>query len=168
MGYSGGLAAWLDYELLTVLSKACPEMDFVLIGVNYDGSLDRSGILELENVHWLGMKPYDELFRYVWRFDVGVIPFQINAITLSTSPIKLFEYMACRKPVVSTALPECRRYPGVFVAESEAQFEAYLHDALQARRDEKYLASIEAVARANTWERRVEAIIAALDHARRE
>lgn len=158
IGYSGALAAWFDYSLLDFLAKARPAWQFVLVGVDYDGSLPASGVLVNGNVHWLGMKPYPELFSYVWRFDVGIIPFCVNEITLATSPIKLFEYMACRLPVVSTALPECRRYPGVVVAEDSAQFLDGLEEALAARSDPRYLEIIENVARSNTWDSRARVV----------
>ncbi len=158
VGYSGALATWFDYDLLGYLARARPAWQFVLIGVDYDGSLPASGVLENDNVHWLGMQPYPDLFAYTWRFDVGIIPFQVNAITLATSPIKMFEYMACRLPVVSTALPECRRYPGVLVAENHVQFLEKLETALSARSDPGYLEIIENVARSNTWESRARAV----------
>jgi len=163
VGYSGALAEWFDYELLSSVAKARSDLEFVLIGVNYDGSLDHSNILELQNVHWLGMKNYDELIIYIWRFDVGIIPFKINDITLSTSPIKLFEYMACGKPVVTTALPECKKYEGVFMGETCEQIIDCLNKALSVRWDHKYLSVIDKVARENTWNRRSDEIIAALN-----
>ena len=112
------------------------------------------------------MKPYDRLFQYMWRFDAAVIPFKVNSITLATSPIKLFEYMACQKPVVSVSLPECTRYPGVFLADTEDQFLAMLERALQVKDQPDYLETIENVARENTWESRVELIDARLDNFR--
>lgn len=158
IGYSGALAAWFDYPLVDFLAKARPDWQFVLLGVDYDGSLPESRLLENANVHWLGMKPYPELFSYVWRFDVGIIPFRVNEITLATSPIKLFEYMACRLPVVSTALPECRRYDGVLLAEDSAQFLGMLDKALVLRSTLAYLETIDQVARSNTWENRARAV----------
>jgi glycosyltransferase involved in cell wall biosynthesis len=161
VGYSGALANWFDYDLLRQVATERPELEFVLIGVSYDGSLEASGVLELDNVHWLGLKPYQELFPYVWHFDVGTIPFKVNEITLSTSPIKLFEYMAAGKPVVTTDLPECRATQGVCIATGAADFSSQLDRALQARSDPDYLAQIDRVARENTWEERVERILAA-------
>jgi GT2 family glycosyltransferase/glycosyltransferase involved in cell wall biosynthesis len=162
IGYSGVLAEWVDYDLIRRLATIRTDLEFVLIGANYDGSLDRSGILRagLANLHWLGMKSYDDLFRYVWQFHMGIIPFKINAITLSTTPNKLFEYMSCGKPVVSTALPECKRYPGVFIAETAGEFLEHLSNALQASKDENYLSTIGEVARRNTWSQRADDILA--------
>jgi hypothetical protein len=162
IGYSGALAEWFDYDLLRYLAEEREDLEFVLIGVSYDGSLERSSILNLANVHWLGLKPYQQLFQYVWRFDVGIIPFKINQVTLATSPIKQFEYMACQKPVITTALPECRRYPGIFVAETHAQFKTFLEDTLRKKHDPGYLATIDRVAQENTWDQRVERIITQL------
>ena len=168
IGYSGALAEWFDYGLLAEAVKARPDLEFVLIGVSYDGSLERSGLLAsgLDNIHWLGMKPYAELFAYVWRFSVGIIPFKINEITLSTTPVKLFEYMACELPVVTTAMPEARNYEGVFIAEggedikhSAANFIEQINTALQARLDPAYQSVIHKVASENTWDSRVRAVI---------
>ena len=165
LGYSGALAEWFDYELLAQAAKARPDLEFVLIGVSYDGSLERSGLLScgLKNVHWLGMKPYAELFKYTWRFSAGIIPFKINTITLSTTPVKLFEYMACELPVIATAMPEARKYAGVFIVEANGStadnFIQQVDAALAARVDPAYQATIRQVASQNTWDSRVQAVI---------
>lgn len=162
VGYSGALAAWFDYELLSAVAKDNPDYNFVLIGVDYDGSLKQSGVLKLTNVRWLGMKAYEKLFQYVLRFDVAVIPFVVNEITLSTSPIKLFEYMACRKPVVSTPLPECIGYRGVYIADKADDFSRAIATAMEAREDEALLAELDRVARLNTWEARLQTLLQAM------
>jgi teichuronic acid biosynthesis glycosyltransferase TuaH len=162
IGYSGALAAWFDYELLSLLANNLPDLEFILVGVDYDGSLRQSGVLEYENVHWLGMKSYEDLFAYVWRFDVGIIPFKINSITRATSPIKLYEYLACKLPVVTTALPEAKKYPGVLIAETAQEFTHHLGTALLMRCDERYRAHADEIARDNAWDARVEKILAGL------
>jgi teichuronic acid biosynthesis glycosyltransferase TuaH len=164
VGYSGALASWVDYDLLRSLAIKRKEWEFVLIGVDYDGSLPQSGILNLPNIHWLGMKKYSDLFRYVWRFDVGIIPFKLIPITLSTSPIKLFEYMACGKPVVTTALPDCKIISGALVAEDEEGFLRMLDLAMKKKTDPAYLEIIDQVARRHTWEQRMKDVIAALQY----
>ena len=55
-------------------------------------------------------------------FDVAIVPFLVNELTHAVSPIKLFEYLAGGKPVVSTPLKECARLPFVRVAGEPAEF----------------------------------------------
>jgi hypothetical protein len=163
IGYSGALAEWFDYVLLEKVARLRPDFEFVLLGINYDDTLDQSGILNLPNIHWLGQKPYTQLFHYVWRFHVAMIPFQINPITLATSPIKLFEYFYCRKPVVATPLPEVMRYNQTLVADTPATFVSQIEAALQLLTSADYLDAIQNIARANTWAGRAREVIARLN-----
>jgi hypothetical protein len=158
IGYSGALAEWFDYDLLRELAHELFEDNFLLLGTSYDGSLERSGILSLPNVFWLGMKPYAELFNYVMRMDVGIIPFKVNSITLATSPIKLYEYAACLKPIVTTALPECKKYAEVLVAQDSLDFKSKIQTALTLRKDMEYLKSLDEMAKANSWDQRIDPI----------
>ena len=112
-GYYGALARWFDYELLRETARLRPDWSFVLIGPDHDGSLARSKLDRLPNVHWLGPRPYLALPGYLHRFDVATIPFAINDITLATSPLKLYEYFAAGRPVISTPMPECAAFAEV-------------------------------------------------------
>lgn len=163
IGYSGALAEWFDYPLLAEVARQRPEWEFVLLGVDYDHSLGQSGILNQHNVHWLGQKTYAQLFHYVWRFHVAMIPFRINEITLATSPIKLYEYFYCRKPIVSTSLPEVMRYNQVFIADTPKTFANQIEEALKRCTSAEYQDAIQNVARANTWEQRVQQVIIRLN-----
>jgi len=157
IGYYGALAEWFDYDLVNECAKACTDYSFVFIGPDYDGSVRR--LQKRRNVFWLGPKKYSALKQYLRYFDVATIPFQVNAITESTSPIKLFEYMAGGKPIVTTALPECTRYRSVLIAQDRDDYIRKLRIALQKRRDPDYLLSLQQEAKENTWEARVEAIL---------
>lgn len=158
IGYSGALAEWFDYELVRQSALMRPNWQFVLIGVDYDSSLGKSGLLDCPNVHYLGLKSYQELFSYVWRFSVAIIPFVLNEITRATSPVKLFEYFACQKPVVSTPLPECLRYPEVLVAANASEFVEKVEQSLEKINDPTFLNRLDSSARLNTWKARVEQI----------
>lgn len=102
IGYYGALATWFDYDLLKYLAKQRPEYNFVLLGIKYDGSFDEANLAEYKNIHFLGAKDYFILPNYAKNFSVCTIPFLINSITNATSPVKLFEYMALEKPIVTT------------------------------------------------------------------
>jgi glycosyltransferase involved in cell wall biosynthesis len=165
IGYYGALAKWFDYELLEQAAVNRPEYEFILIGPDYDGSILTSGIMDKTNIQWLGTKPYIELPSYLKYFDVAIIPFKLNEITHSTSPLKLFEYMAAGKPVVTTAMHECKRYSEVLIAHDEAEFAVKLDEALKLCHNENYLQALEHVAQQNTWVMRAEAILSALGSA---
>ncbi|MGL4740480.1 MAG: glycosyltransferase [Sarcina sp.] len=151
IGYFGALAKWFDYELIKEMSEQLPEYEIILIGINYDKSLDKSGILNLNNVHYLGTRNYTELPTYAKFFDVATIPFVINDITEATSPVKLFEYMALGKPIVTTALPECRKYESPLVSESHEEFIANIKKATELENDEAYKALLRKEGLDNTW-----------------
>jgi len=162
IGYYGALAEWFDYDLLLYAAAERPAYEFVLIGPDYDGSLTKSRIHRQRNIHWLGIRPYAQLPQYLKYFDVATIPFRLNQITHSTSPIKLFEYMAARKPVVTTAMHESSRYAGVVVAKGPKDFVRKLDAALQLRSDATYLSVVDRLARENTWDARAQQILEAL------
>lgn len=161
IGYYGAMAEWFDYELLKRAASMRPQYQFVLIGPDYDGTVANSGLDECANVHWLGPRPYLQLPQYLKHFDVAIIPFRLNEITHSTSPLKLFEYMAAGKPVVATPMHECTRYDGVLTARGPREFADAIDDALRLRRDPSYLSLIDRVARENTWDRRAAMLLEA-------
>ena len=163
IGYCGALARWFDYELIRYAAEARPDLTFLLIGPDHDGTLKQSGIASQPNIVWLGPRPYNVVPQYLQYFEVATIPFKVNSITLSTSPIKLFEYLAAGKSVVTTAMPECRKYEGVLVAESYAEFVAHIDRALEFRNDPAFQARLQKEAQRNTWQARIEQILEAVE-----
>ncbi len=163
IGYIGALAKWFDYGLLAEVARHQDTWQFVLIGADYDQSLEGSDVLEYPNVSWLGWKPYRQLFSYVWHFDVAVIPFIVDEITRATSPVKLYEYFACQKPVVTTPLPECARYNEVLIGQTPDEFIGKIKKALTLTQSGDYLTEIDQIARKNTWQTRVKSILSVLE-----
>ena len=159
IGYYGALARWFDYELLKNAANLRKEYQFVLIGPDYDGTLDPAGIYRYKNIYWLGVKQYKELPEYLHYFDVATIPFIVNEITHATSPLKLFEYMAGGKPIVVTPMRESMQYEGVLVANGPDEFVEKLDQAIILSRDSQYINQIKKLALQNTWESRAEDII---------
>ena len=162
VGYYGALARWLDYDLLACVAEMRRDLNFLLIGPDYDGSMLRSGLTRISNIHWLRERPYVQIPRYLNVFDVATIPFEVSQITNAVSPLKLFEYMAGGKPVVTTAMAESMRYPGVLVSKDCGDFAHQLDLALTLKDDAGYLKTIDRTARQNTWTLRAQQILEAI------
>ena len=152
-GYYGALARWFDYELLETTARRRPDWNFLLIGPDYDGSLRRAPALACPNVAWIGPRPYASLPAYLRVFDVATIPFRLGPITMATSPLKLYEYFAGGRPVVTTPLPECVAHPEVHVVWTADEF-APPSTAPDARAGSGLRARLWAVAAANSWRQR--------------
>ncbi len=164
VGYYGALASWFDYDLLTAVAKMRRDLNFILIGPKYDDSFEKSGICNLPNIIYLGPKPYDQLPYYLANFDVAILPFRINEITQSTSPIKLFEYFAGGKPVVSTALKEVIQYPVALIGKDSYGFSQQLDKALLLRNNADYIERVKRTALGNTWDKRAEQILIEIEN----
>jgi len=154
-GYYGALARWFDYELLETVARRRPDWNFLLIGPDYDGSLRRAPALACPNVAWIGPRPYASLPAYLRFFDVATIPFRLGPITMATSPLKLYEYFAGGRPVVTTPLPECLVHPEVHVAWTADEFAEALDVARREGQDPEARVRLRAVAAANSWRQRV-------------
>lgn len=159
VGYFGSFAVWLDYDLLERVLEEIPEAELILVGPDLDGSLAESGLAERERVRYLGSRPYRELHRHFAGVDVAVIPFVTSAVTAAVSPLKLYEYLAIGKPVVSTDLPECRDVPGAWVARSGEEFVELVRRAPGEAGDEATAAARRRFVEENTWARRVETLL---------
>jgi hypothetical protein len=167
-GYYGAIAEWIDFPLIRAAAEALPEVEFVFIGPQYDESVTRHlEVFDLPNVRWLGPKDYHVLPDYLHHFDVATIPFLVNDVTHAVSPLKLFEYMAGGRSVVTPNLRECARYEAVLVADGPADYVAKIRRALELRNDPDHQALLRRTARANTWDMRAGTLIDALARARR-
>jgi glycosyltransferase involved in cell wall biosynthesis len=159
-GYYGAIARWLDFGLLRAAARRRPWWRFVLIGPAYDEEGRRAlASLSEPNVLWLGPRPYESLPGYLSAFDVALIPFLVDEITRATSPLKLYEYLAAGKPVVTTPMPECLAHPEVFIATDGASLAAALPTARAQACDPAFIERMRRVAESNSWEKRVDVLV---------
>ena len=154
-GFFGLIHHWIDRGLLGEVARLRPHYSFVLIG---DRRVDVSELACLDNVYLLGRRAYADLPAYCASFDAGLLPFARSAMTRNINPIKMHEYLAAGLPVISTSLPEARRYEGpIMIADTAEDFAAacdwVLADEAPGRRE-----AISAMVKNHTWASRVEVL----------
>ncbi|MDQ0060249.1 glycosyltransferase [Paenibacillus harenae] len=158
VGYVGAWAPWLDEALIRRLSLM-NGIETVIVGPEFGKKFilpNHNG-----NLRFLGLKRHDELAPYIRNFRLCMLPFRITSVTLSVNPVKVYEYLAAGKPVVSTALPECERMaPLVDVVSSHGEFIEAVKHRLEDPGD---TASRTKYALEHTWERRGDAVQSLLE-----
>ena len=147
-GYMGEINS-LDIDLLTFVANANPDVTFVFVGEIY---ADMDAIAQLQNVRFLGKRPYADLPAYLQRFDACCLYYKTQATFNNyRTPKKLLEYLATGKPVVSVEILELRRYrETVRIARNPDEYVTLLRDALFHDTDEQRERRI-ALARDQTW-----------------
>jgi glycosyltransferase involved in cell wall biosynthesis len=116
--YIGALwGEWFDWNLLTGVAIKYPEASIIVVG-DYKGQCP----IKLPNLHFLGLKPQRAIPAYLAFSDVAIIPWKVNKITQATSPLKVYEYLAMRKPIVSPEINPLRGIPGVYLARDQSDF----------------------------------------------
>lgn len=160
IGFAGGVGSPLVPQLINEVARANRQGTVVLVGP----VRMRPEEFDATNVQLLGPRPYHQLPAYVQAFDVGLIPYEFNPHTVAVDPLKLLEYLAAGIPVVSTDLPEVRKYgAAIRIAPS---VEAFVDDVQQAILEPRDRAPArQALARTHDWERRAERLLEMLAEA---
>jgi glycosyltransferase involved in cell wall biosynthesis len=127
IGFFGLVADWVDVELMAEVARRFAHGSLVILG---RATTDISALESLPNVHLLGRKPYAELPEYAKGFDVALMPFRVNELTLNANPLKVREYLAAGLPVVSTPIPEVDVLGLCRIAASPDEFIMHIEEAL--------------------------------------
>ncbi len=161
IGYIGSVHEWIDLELIGWLAQQRPQWTFLLVG---HAAVDVSALRALPNVHLAGAQPYPSLPTWARAFDAAIIPYRLNRQVANANPLKLREYLATGKPIVSVHNPEIEKFSRwVRIAHGREQF---LHALEQALAEDSPQAAAERIAAVadQTWDRRVEQVLATVAH----
>lgn len=157
VGYFGAMAPWLWYELIEDVTNHLPDFEFVFIGPDYYGGVNKLPVKD--NFHYLGTIDYKVLPSYARYFDVAIIPFSPGQIAKTTSPLKLFEYFALKKPVVVTSeMVECVAFQEVYSANTAFLFAEKIKEAYSQGKSVEYTNRLYKLALENSWEKRASAL----------
>lgn len=151
IGFIGQVDERINQELLIKMAKDHPQWNIILVGRKKKG-VDFSQLENEPNITLTGYQHYENLPHFIKAFDVCMIPYRISELTHSCNPLKLYEYLATGRPVVSTPIAGiefCKNV--IYVADQPADFIEKVKLAVnetdpQARRDRLK------VAKENDWE----------------
>ena len=165
IGYYGALHK-LDLNLVAYCARQHPEWSFVFIGPQSGRQgANLSSLNAYRNIHFLGPRPHSSLPGYLKGFQVAIMPFVINRLTLAMCPIKVYEFLAAGRAVVSVDLPEVRVLGDVVsIARSPEEFVRNLEQALIEQSGEFVFNRCQHAARFD-WENSIAAVETLLQEA---
>ncbi len=160
IGFVGALYEWIDWALIEACARQLPEADFVFVGP-HDGRSEMQRLGGLKNVRLLGPRPYAQVPAYVAGCTVCWVPFKQNAVGAAANPVKIYEYLALGKPVVTTPVADTAVFGALLaVGRSADEIVVALRAALAGEATSSGLTRVKArdarvaFARENSWEAR--------------
>jgi len=111
LGYTGTIHRdRLDVGLVAQVAERMDRGTIALIGPSHLNERERQALVRTGRVKMPGAVPYSRLPAYMRAFDVCIVPHRVTPFTESLNPIKLWEYLASGKPIVSTPVAGFRDY----------------------------------------------------------
>ncbi len=166
-GYYGTLTDSNDIETLQLCAEKLTDCIFVLAGTITVG--DYSGLKNLPNVIFPGRIEYAEIPKLCASFDVCLLPWKMCSWIEHCNPLKLFEYMACGKPVVSVPIKEVvANYSDIIsIAGNSTEFCRAISRELKHDTEKRRMKRIK-IAEQNSWENHIQQILYLIDRALKE
>lgn len=155
IGYFGVIDERMDLSLIEGIARRKPEWHIVMVGPVVKISPDT--LPKLPNIHYLGMKSYNELPAYISGWDIAMLPFAHNESTRYISPTKTPEYLAAGKPVISTPIIDVLRQYGrngmVNIAGTPEEFVRVASLELENNDREEWLQHVNEFLSHNSWDK---------------
>jgi glycosyltransferase involved in cell wall biosynthesis len=166
IGYVGKITPWrIDFDLIKTIAKTKPNWSIVMIGpIHPEAQNSVKELCKSENIFILGPRNYYSLPEYIKGFDCCILPHLVDPLTESMDPIKLYDYMATGKPVVSTSVTEAMKFKEVMkIGKSNEEFLSFLDDAINDAPNEDIIRRQLQIAQENSWENRTDQLIKILE-----
>ena len=157
IGFIGNLdESRIDYQLIKSIAIGHPDKQLVMVGPLNNTKYKTLGLDKIDNITFTGSKEMEELPAYLKYFDVCIIPFAKNLLTKSIYPLKINEYLAAGKSVVSTNFsPDIASFKDfIHLANSPSDFVNLIDWAISDNSPDKIIARTKKAA-TNTWETRI-------------
>jgi len=159
IGFVGGIDDSVDLNLVKYLALERPDWSVVMIGAvskNLRAKIQRAS--SMENLYFLGSKPFELIPAYIDNFDVCILPFKDNVRNRNRSAMKLYVYLALGKPIVSRPIADAEKFScNILLAHEKVEFLRAIEKALTGDSVKARQARIS-MAETQSWEKRAEDI----------
>jgi glycosyltransferase involved in cell wall biosynthesis len=162
IGYVGVIQSRIDIELVKNLAEQNPLKSFVFIGNVYP-EFNQDQLAHCGNVYFLGQKTYRELPAYVNHFHACIIPHKVDQFTRSMNPLKLYEYLACGLPVISTPVSGLSLFGDLVRVAGDAEAFGREIDRALSEDSEAHRLARKSIVRNHTWEQRVDQMMSIIE-----
>jgi glycosyltransferase involved in cell wall biosynthesis len=157
VGFFGLIESFIDLDLIDWMAQQRPDWQFLFLG---RVAVPMESLPKRPNVHFIGKRPYAELPAYAKRFDACIIPYRSGDWSFHANPIKLREYLATGKPVVSVDTPQMRKFADVVeVTKTREEFLAGLDIVIASGSSPEEIARRMNRVASSSWSARTEAVI---------
>ena len=159
VGFVGGIDAHtFAPELYIDVARRIPDATFVLVG---GCSLPEGWADAAPNIVMLGRKPYETVAQYMAAMDVLIMPWNDSEWIKACNPIKMKEYLAVGRPVVTTDFRALDGWRDLLTVASDAEgFAAAVRAGLSARHDP---APARQRVATETWDAKADLVVVTLD-----
>ena len=160
IGYVGNLdIARIDLDLLATVATERPDWNLVFIGSTHMGKEVRK-LDKFRNVHFLGVRVYDQAIRYIRHFDVAMIPHLDNKLTRNMNPLKLYVYYSLHVPVVTTPIANIEDFKEFMqIGHTPKEFIEWIDYCLDNNPLSENSEDLQDLLKANSWDERVTRIL---------
>lgn len=173
IGFIGAINNRLDFDLLFKLIKNTPNFNYIFVGPqNNDINVKKKPVEKLSkklfsfpNVHNIGLVPKNQLSQFIGIFDIAIIPYDVSdKFNRLCYPMKLFEYFAAGKPVISTPIIELKNFPKfVKIGKTAKEWQTYIESILNCPWPQKLQEEEKNLAQQNSWKNKINLILHLID-----
>jgi len=160
VGYIGNIHERINLDIVNYLISSMPDTLFVFIGKNDFESNEFSDLVETNsNLLYIPEIPFSKVPLYINNFDACIVPHYIDEYTLSQDSMKVYDYLAMGKPIVTTSIPpapDLKEY--LYIADSKEKFKEQLELAFTEDKASNKCKRKDFI-KQNSWARKIESII---------
>lgn len=131
--YVGTIDHWFDFESVRQLAYAQPHLNIYLVGPRGTGCT--GNVFPYPNIHEMGPLEHIQAMAYIERADIVLLPFLPKPLIAGVDPVKLYEYLALGKNIVSShweSLKPFEQYSQLYFYKTPLDFVQAAQTALTA------------------------------------